>query len=680
MKSKNVILTVMALMAMTACSEKAPKGDDMGIKLENLDQTAVPGDDFFQFACGGWMKNNPLTDEYSRFGSFDMLAENNREQLKGLIDEIVSTQHEKGSNAQKIADLYNLVMDTVRRNNDGIEPIRPYIDRIEAISSQEQVFPTMVALEYDGMASGYFGVGIGADMMDSKMNIVGVGQGGLSLGEKEYYVDNDEATTAIREAFKKHIVRMFKLYGFDEETATGKMESVMKIETLIADKSYNGVQQRDPAANYHKMPYAQFLEDYKGIDWNLYFKTMGMEGIEEIDVNQPEPIHEVERILAEVPFEDHKAYMEWQVIDGSASQLTQEFDQANFDFYGTVMSGKKEQQPMWKRATSTVSGVLGEAIGQLYTEKYFPASSKARMEELVRNLQTALAQRIDEQDWMSDSTKARAHEKLDAFHVKIGYPDKWRDYSRMEIDPSKNMVENMIEISHFMLADAIERKLGKPVDNTEWFMTPQTVNAYYNPTTNEICFPAGILQYPFFDMNADDAFNYGAIGVVIGHEMTHGFDDQGRQFDKDGNMNDWWAEGDADRFNEHVKVIADHFSAIEVLPGLKANGELCLGENIADHGGLMVAYQAFRNATKDNPLPDKEGYTPEQRFFMAYAGVWAGNIRDEEIRNRTKSDVHSLSRWRVNGTLPHIDAWYDAFGVTEDNSLYLPVEKRAAIW
>ncbi len=680
MRRNILLLTVLTGMTMTACTSKATKGDDMGVKLENLDTLAVPGDDFFQFACGGWMRNNPLTDEYARFGSFDKLAENNREQLKGLIDEIVSTRHEHGTNAQKIADLYNLVMDTVRRNNEGTAPIKPFIDMVEAINCQEQVFPTMAALEYDGMAAGYFSVGIGADMMDSRMNIVGVGQGGLSLGEKEYYLDTDTATAAIREAFRKHIVRMFMLYGFDEETSMRKMEGVMNIETMIAGKSYSGVQQRDPLANYHKMSYDRLLEDYGGIDWNLYFKTMGMDGIEDIDVNQPEPIHEVERILAEVPFEDHKAYMEWQIIDGCASKLTQEFDRANFDFYGTVMSGKKEQQPMWKRATSTVSGVLGEAIGQLYTEKYFPASAKARMEELVRNLQTALGQRIDEQDWMSDSTKARAHEKLDAFHVKIGYPDKWRDYNRMKIDPSRNMVENMIEVTHFMLADAIERKLGKPVDNTEWFMTPQTVNAYYNPTTNEICFPAGILQYPFFDMSADDAFNYGAIGVVIGHEMTHGFDDQGRQFDKDGNMNDWWAEGDADRFNQHVKVIVDHFSAIEVLPGLKANGELCLGENIADHGGLMVAYQAFKNATRDNPLPDKEGFTPEQRFFMAYAGVWAGNIRDEEIRNRTKSDVHSLSRWRVNGTLPHIDAWYDAFSVTEDNSLYLPEDKRAVIW
>lgn len=652
----------------------------MGIKMENLDQTAVAGNDFYQYACGGWMKNNPLTDEYSRFGSFDKLAEDNREQLKSLIDEIVSTTHEKGSNAQKIADLYNLVMDTVRRENEGIAPIKPYLARIESIDDRSEIFKTAMDLEFDGLVTGYFGVGIGADMMDSKINTVSVGQGGISLGEKEYYVDNDPATVEIREAFKKHIVRMFTLCGFDEATAQKKMEGVMHIETLIAEKSYNSVQMRDPAANYHKMSYAELLKDYSGIDWNAYFNKMGMIGVEEVDVNQPEPIHEVERLLAELPVEEHKAYLEWQLIDGAASQLTAELDKANFDFYGGVMSGRKEQQPMWKRATSIVSGVLGEAIGQLYVEKHFPAESKARMEELVKNLQVALGQRIDEQDWMSNATKAAAHEKLDAFYVKIGYPDKWQDYSKLDIDPSKNFFDNMIEVSHFALADAVERKFKKPVDNTEWFMTPQTVNAYYNPSTNEICFPAGILQYPFFDMSADDAFNYGAIGVVIGHEMTHGFDDQGRQFDKEGNFADWWAEGDADKFKEHVQVIVDHFDNISVLPDLKGNGSLTLGENIADHGGLMIAYQAFKNATKDNPLPVINGFTPEQRFFLAYAGVWAGNIRDEEIRNRTKSDPHSLGRWRVNGTLPHIDAWYDAFGVQPDNKLYIAPENRAKIW
>ncbi len=674
---RKFLLFAAAALTLAACTEE--KKMNAGIKAENLDETVRPGDDFYQFANGGWIAANPLTDEYSRFGSFDKLAEDNRQQLKDLIDGIVASDNEFGTNAQKIADLYKLVMDTVRRNNEGIEPLRPYLDRIAAISDRSQVLREMTELDPYGVG-GLFDVGIGADMMDSKMNIVAIGQGGLSLGEKEYYLDTDEATTAIREAFKKHVVRMFTLFGFDEAIAQSKMEAVMRIETRIARKSYSSVELRDPVANYHKTAYEDLKKNYSGIDWDTFFGILGLDGVDFVDVGQPEPIHEVEAILAEEPLEDLKAVMEWQIIDANASALTQEIDNANFDFYGKVMSGQQEQKPMWKRATSTVSGWMGEAIGQLYAEKYFPAEAKARMLDLVKNLQIALGQRIDEQEWMSDETKAKAHEKLDAFYIKIGYPDKWKDYSNLTIDPAKTFYANSVEAHKFFWTDEVERKFKKPVDNTEWFMTPQTVNAYYNPTTNEICFPAGILQYPFFDMNADDAFNYGAIGVVIGHEMTHGFDDQGRQFDKDGNLSDWWTPEDADMFKQRVQVIVNHFDSIEVLPGLKANGSLTLGENIADHGGLMVAYQAFKNATKDQPQEDKLGYTPDQRFFMAYAAVWAGTIRDEEIRNLTKSDPHSLSKWRVNGTLPHIDAWYEAFNIQPGDPLYLAPENRARIW
>ena len=677
MKKLTLITIVFTGMAIISCNNSK---QGMGIRLENLDTTVAPGDDFFQYATGGWNAAHPLTDEYARFGSFDQLAEENRKQLKDLIDNIVAPDNEFGTNAQKIADLYKLVLDTARRDNEGLAPLKPWIDKIEAVRECKEIFPLMVELDLHGLAGGYFNLGIGADMMDSKNNLVSIGQGGLSLGEREYYLDTDEATVAIREAFKKHIVRMFTLCGFDETTAQRKMEDVMMIETRIAEKSYSAVQRRDPVANYHKMTFEQLKKDYKGIDWQMMFDRLGMGDCDMVDVGQPEPIHEVEAILAQVPVEAQKSYMEWSLIDNSASILTMELDQANFDFYGKVLSGRQEQQPWWKRATSTVSGTLGEAIGQLYVEKYFPSEAKERMLTLVNNLKVALGERIDEQDWMSDVTKARAHEKLDAFYVKIGYPDKWKDYSKLTIDPGKTLFENSIEISLFYWNDILERKYKKPVDNTEWYMTPQTVNAYYNPTTNEICFPAGILQYPFFDMSADDAFNYGAIGVVIGHEMTHGFDDQGRQFDKEGNLNDWWAAGDADKFKEHVQVLVDHFDTIKVLPDLNANGQLTLGENIADHGGLMVAYQAFKNATKDAPLETVNGFTPEQRFFMAYAGVWAGNIRDEEIRNRTKSDPHSLSCWRVNGTLPHIDAWYEAFDITEEDALYIPKEKRATIW
>ena len=679
MKKNKLFIVAMAATAVIACTDKKNMDNHAGIKPENLDTTAVAGNDFYQYACGGWMATHPLTPEYARYGSFDKLAEDNREQLKGLIDEITAAKNTPGTNAQKIADLYNLYMDTVRRDNEGIEPIKPVLARIAAINDRSQLFKEMVNLSFEGV-DGYFGMYVGADMMNSKNNIVQIGQGGLTLGQKEYYLDTDEATTAIREKYKQHIVRMFTLCGYDEAEAQKKMESILGIETRIAQVSYSNVQMRDPAANYHKMSYDELCKQFPGIDWNYLFTTLGMDGVEEVDVNQPEPIHEVEVILAEVPVEDQKAYMEWQCITGSAGQLSTSIDKANFDFFGTVMSGRQEQQPMWKRATSLVSGLMGEAIGQLYVEKYFPAAAKERMVKLVGNLQQALGQRIDDQEWMSADTKKRAHEKLDAFYVKVGYPDTWKDYSGLNIDPQKNLYANMVEAGKFMWNDMLKRKFKKPVDPTEWHMTPQTVNAYYNPTTNEICFPAGILQYPFFDMDADDAFNYGAIGVVIGHEMTHGFDDQGRQFDKDGNFADWWAEGDADKFKERVQVLVDHFNNIEVLPGLFGNGALTLGENIADHGGLMVAYQAFKNATKDQPQEVKYGFTPEQRFFLAYAAVWAGQIRDEEIRNRTKSDPHSLGRWRVNGTLPHIDAWYDAFHITPDNALYIAPENRAKIW
>ena len=677
MKTKTLATLVIAAFATVACTNN--KTMESGIKLENLDTTAVAGDDFFRYACGGWMDSHPLTDEYSRFGSFDKLAEDNREQLRTLITGIAEAENAPGTVAQKIGDLYNMAMDSTARNERGIAPIQPVMDRIAALKKNSEVMPLVAELSRQGMG-GFFHVYIDADIMNSKQNLVQLYQGGISLGEKEYYLDTDEATTAIREAFKKHIVNMFKLAGFDEAAATKKMEAVMKIETALADKSFSATEQRNPAANYHKMTMEELKAQFPGIDWENYFCILGINGLQELSVSQLEPIQEVARIVNEEPVENLIAYLQWHLLDGSANELSDAFADESFDFYGRTLSGRKEQQPRWKRAVEVVNGVLGEAVGQMYVEKYFPAEAKERMLTLVKNLQVALGQRIDAQDWMSDDTKKRAHEKLNSFIVKVGYPDKWKDYTGLVIDPAKTYSENLMAANEFFWNDMIARKYGKPVDNTEWHMTPQTVNAYYNPTTNEICFPAGILQHPFFDMNADDAFNYGAIGVVIGHEMTHGFDDQGRQFDKEGNLSDWWAPGDGDKFKAKTQVLVDHFNAIEVLPGLQANGELTLGENIADHGGIMVAYQAFKNATKDAPLPVKDGFTPEQRFFLAYSAVWAGNIRDEQIRVYTKSDPHSLGRWRVNGTLPHIDAWYEAFDITPEHKLYIPAEKRAQVW
>ena len=665
-------VAVLAIATLTGCEGK--KEMNSGIKTSNMDLTAQKGSDFYQYACGGWMAANPLTDEYSRFGTFDQLAENNREQLKGLIGEIAAGQHEQGTIAQKIGDLYNMAMDVEKLNADGMTPIQADLDKINAINDKAGIIEAMAELA----GSAYFQFYVGADIMDSKTNIFQLYQGGIGLGEKEYYLEDDEATKKIRDGYKAHIVKMFQLIGQDEKQATKSMEAVMEIETRLAKKSFNAVEQRNPAANYHMLTLDELKKQIPGFDWDAYISAVGVKGVTSLNVSQIEPVQEAVAIINSLPMDKQKAYLQWKLIDSAASYLSDAFVAQNFEFYGKVMSGKKEDQPRWKKAVGTVNGVLGEAVGQMYVEKYFPAAAKERMVQLVKNLQTALGERIQALEWMGEETKAKAMEKLNTFYVKVGYPDKWKDYSSLNIEKDSYWA-NIKRAQEFALNEMLE-KAGKPVDIDEWHMTPQTVNAYYNPTTNEICFPAGILQYPFFDMNADDAFNYGAIGVVIGHEMTHGFDDQGRQFDKEGNLKDWWTAEDAERFNTRAQVMVDFFNNIEVLPGLNANGQLTLGENIADHGGLQVAYQAFKNATKDAPLAEKDGFTPEQRFFLAYSGVWAGNIRDEQIRVYTKSDPHSLGRWRVNGALPHINAWYDAFGITETEPMYLAPEKRASIW
>lgn len=670
-------MAVLALAVAAGCDSKKEAVMTSGIDLTNLDTTAVQGADFYQYACGGWMKKHPLTNEYSRFGSFDMLAENNREQLKGLIVEIAAGQNAQGTIGQKIGDIYNLAMDSVKLNADGVTPIQADLEKIASVKDKSEIVPLMAELAHSGVFP-YFSFYVGADIMDSKSNLFQLYQGGISLGEKEYYLDNDDVTVNIRNKYKEHIVKMFQLAGFDEAAAKKKMEAVMDIETRIAKASFSAVEQRNPAANYHKMSLDELKKEIPGIDWDAFLNGIGVKGVTELSVSQVEPIKEVEKIINSLPVENQIAYMQWSLIDRAAGYLSDDLVAQNFDFYGKTLSGKQTNQPRWKRAVSTVNGVLGEAVGQMYVEKYFPAAAKERMIQLVKNLQTALGERIRNLEWMGDSTKIKAIEKLNSFYVKVGYPDKWRDYTGLNIEKDSYWA-NVKRATEFEL-DYMLSKAGKPVDRDEWGMTPQTVNAYYNPTTNEICFPAGILQYPFFDMNADDAFNYGAIGVVIGHEMTHGFDDQGRQFDKDGNLKDWWTAEDAKRFEERAQVMVNFFDSIQVLPGLNANGSLTLGENIADHGGLQVSFQAFKNATKDAPLPVKDGFTPEQRFFLSYAGVWAGNIRDEQIRLQTKSDPHSLGRWRVNGALPQIGAWYDAFGIKEGDPMYLAPEKRVSIW
>lgn len=677
MKTRKYVVAATFAAMLAGCAGQK-QTNTIGIDLANMDTTVAAGQDFYEYACGNWMKSHPLTAEYSRYGSFEVLDENNRKQLRELIEGLASKQNEPGSLAQKIGDVYNLAMDSVTLNQQGAEPIKEELQQIAAMKDKSEIVPMITQLLNQGVGS-YFSSFVYADPKNSDVNMFQLNQGGINLGEKEYYLDNDSATINIRENYKKYIVKLFTLVGCSEAEATQKMNDVMEIETAIAKESFDAVQQRDPEANYHKMAYADLKKQFAGFDWDAYVKGLGIKTeIADLNVSQLEPIKEVVRLINTLPVSKHIAYLQFNLIDAAASCLSDDFVNARFDFYGKVLSGRQELSPRWKRAVNAVDGMLGEAVGQMYVEKYFPAAAKERMINLVKNLQTALGERIDAQDWMSDSTKLAAKEKLATFHVKVGYPDTWKDYSNLDIKKDSYWA-NSCRASKWTLDDNYSR-LGKPVDKEEWLMTPQTVNAYYNPSTNEICFPAGILQYPFFDMNADDAFNYGAIGVVIGHEMTHGFDDQGRQFDKNGNLRDWWAAGDAERFNERVKVMADFFSNIEVLPGLKANGQLTLGENIADHGGLSVSYLAFKNATKDAPLATESGLTPEQRFFLAYANVWAANVRDEEIRSRTKSDPHSLGRWRVNGALPHIDAWYEAFHITPNDPLYIAPENRVKVW
>ena len=674
------LITMMA-MASISMMTMAQGTLGSGLDVTDLNTSVQPGDDFYEFACGGWMKKHPLPAAYSRYGSFDKLQEDNDKRINGILSELQSNTYERGTTEQKLSDLYKLAMDMDRRNREGVAPVMPLIKRLEAAKSNQQLEAILLELVPYGKQTFYY-AGFGADDKISTQNILNIYQGGLSLGQKEYYLDNDKATAQIREAFKSHITKMFQLFGFSKSVASKKMQNVMKIETELAKVSKSRTELRDPEANYNKMTLKEFQTRYPNLALE---KLMGAQDIDskyyqELVVGQPDFLAGVNQLMGSMKPAVYRDVLEWGVISSAANYLNDATVAESFDFNGRVLSGRQENHPLWKRSTSQVDGVMGEALGKIYAEKYFPESSKQRMLTLVKNLQIALGERIAAQDWMDDSTKVNALLKLNTFYVKVGYPDKWTDISALQIDPAKSYYENMQACRKFWKKWNNDHRVGKPVDRDDWHMTPQTVNAYYNPTTNEICFPAGILQRPFFDPKADDAFNYGAIGVVIGHEMTHGFDDSGRRFDKDGNMKDWWTEDDGKKFTERTDKYADFFSAIDVLPDLKGNGRLTLGENLADHGGLQVAFAAYQNATKRQPLDEIDGYTADQRFFLAYAGVWAGNISEAEIRKRTKSDPHSLGRWRVNGALPHIGAWYKAFGVKESQKMFIPEEKRLQLW
>lgn len=682
MKIKKIIpMVAFASMSLSAMAQGQSQELRSGIDLTNLDNSVRPQDDFFSYACGGWMKKNPLPAAYSRYGSFDVLGEDNNKRINGILKELLSGSYAKGSTEQKLSDLYKLSMDEARRNKEGVQPLMPLLNKMEKAKTTADLFKIQLELVPMG-DSEFIGTYVAADEKNAKQNILYVAQSGITLRQKEYYLDTDSATTAIREAYKKHIVNMFKKFGFSESAAQKKMQNIMKLETELAKVSKSNTELRDPEANYHKMTYAEFNKKYPYIQLEKQLLAAGvnLNYVKDLVVGQPEFVEGADKLISNLTPAEFRDYMEWGQIMSAAGYLSEDIAAENFNFFGKTMSGRKENHPLWKRSTSQVEGQMGQALGKIYVEKYFPASSKERMKTLVANLQKALANRIKEQDWMSEETKKNALDKLNSFYVKIGYPDKWIDLSDLHIDPAKSYYANIEECRRFWNKWNIDTKVGKPVDKDEWQMDPQTVNAYYNPTTNEICFPAGILQVPFFDPTADDAFNYGAIGVVIGHEMTHGFDDQGRHYDKDGNMKDWWTASDGENFNKRADMYANFFSNIKVLPDLNANGRFTLGENLADHGGLQVAYEAYKEANKNNELKTIDGLTPDQRFFIAYSQVWAANITEAEIRNRTKSDPHSLGRWRVNGALPHVNMFYDAFGVTPTDKMFIPAEQRLKLW
>ena len=670
MKKFSYAVLSIALTSTMTINAQTPKGVDRN----NLDESIAPQEDFYQYACGGWMKANPIKAEYSRFGTFDKLGESSREQVRSLIDNLDTKNAAPGSITQKIGDLYAMGLDSMRLNKEGAAPI---MNDVKTINNTKRADIIDLMSNMIGV-NAFFGTGVDADMMNSNMNTMYWQQGGLGLGDRDYYLENSENIVAVRDAYKKYLKTISALIGYSETEQNRFVENVMSIETALAKAAMTREELRNPMASYNPMTLDQITTQFPNVDLRRYFKNQGLNNVDIVVVGQPKSFAAVDSIMKNASEQELRDYITAGYVSTAASYLSDDFINAEFELSKAV-SGVQQLQPRWKRALSVPNGMLGEAVGQLYVEKYFPQSSKDKMLELVNNLKIALGQHIDNLTWMSDATKAKAQEKLATFTVKIGFPDKWRDYSGITIDPKKSYWENIkaaIKFNvDFNLAD-----YGKPVDRDRWYMPPQTVNAYYSPLTNEICFPAGILQAPFFNPDADDAENYGAIGVVIGHEMTHGFDDQGRQFDKDGNLKDWWTAEDAEAFNKLADQLVAQFDEIIVLGDTHANGRFTLGENIADQGGLRVAFTAYQNSLKGKERKDIDGFTPEQRFYLSYANVWAANIRDEEILSRTKTDPHSLGRWRVNATLRNLQPFFDAFNVKEGDKMFRSVNDRVVIW
>ncbi|HEY0897375.1 MAG TPA: M13 family metallopeptidase [Sphingobacteriaceae bacterium] len=672
---------VVPAMFAAACSSGSKNSSDVPKRTvffdkTGMDTTVSPGENFFQFANGTWMKNTVIPASETGWGSFYTLYDENQQNLRKILDEVSAGKHDRGSLEQKVGDLYKSGMDTVAIDKRGYEPVKALLARIDAVRDVQG----LIALSADSFKEGdgfLFGFSVGPDDRISTKNALNFYQTGLGLPNRDYYFNNDKETMAVRDAYKKYITRLFTLTGKDQASAASVADDIVKLETEIAGSHFTPVELRDPVKNYNKFTVAEFQKQIPNIPLSDVLNRIGAK-TDTVLVSQPKYYQALNGLLRSRPLELWKNKLKFELLNGSASSLSKDFRDARFDFAGRTLNGQKEQKERWKLMVEDTDGGLGELLGQLYVEKYFPKEAKDRMLSLVNNLQKVYEGRIKNLDWMSEETKSRALAKLNAFTKKIGYPDKWKDYDDVEIAADK-YYENKVSIARHHYKEIMDR-LGKPVDKTEWGMTPPTVNAYYNPSFNEIVFPAGILQFPFFDANADDAINYGAIGAVIGHEMTHGFDDQGSQYDKDGNLKDWWTKEDAAKFKQKASVVVDQYGQFTVLNGLKVNGKLTLGENLADIGGLAIAYEAFKNTEQGKGNTAIDGFSPDQRFFLSFAQVWRIKDRDERLRMRISLDPHAPEMYRVNGPLSNMPAFYEAFGVKPGDKMYREEGQRVKIW